>query len=115
MTDTRTWHEKWQAKERYQQYLQSDWWRWRRGIAILRAHGRCEKCQREDHLEVHHRNYERRGRERHEDLQVLCAVCHGDLMWEKRPEWIRTAPPVWDGPTHIGEIVPYIFEWMVGR
>ena len=29
-------------------------------------------------LDVHHLTYERLGREKDEDLRVLCRACHGD-------------------------------------
>jgi hypothetical protein len=40
------------------------------------AHYRCERCGAKRTLEVHHRTYERLGRERDADLEVLCGDCH---------------------------------------
>jgi hypothetical protein len=37
---------------------------------------RCERCEGKRDLEVHHRTYERLGREWDQDLEVLCCRCH---------------------------------------
>ena len=53
-----------------------DW----RGIVcpriIRRAGGRCERCKRFGHLEIHHLTYERLGHELDSDLEALCDICH---------------------------------------
>jgi 5-methylcytosine-specific restriction endonuclease McrA len=64
--------------ERYQRYLRSPEWASTRAAAIRRAGGKCQKCGDASGLEVHHLNYDRLGRERHEDLIVLCGDCHPD-------------------------------------
>jgi len=64
------------AKARYQSFLGSDHWRELREAKILDSDGKCEKCGRRSQLHVHHKTYERRGRERLDDLQVLCENCH---------------------------------------
>jgi hypothetical protein len=60
----------------YVDYLESpEWWNVR--MCALHAAGwRCEVCNTDDELVVHHRAYERRGEEVLEDLTVLCRDCH---------------------------------------
>ena len=60
----------------YSEYLKTDGWQTRRGRALERAENRCQVCNSEDRLEVHHRTYERLGHERAADLIVLCRNCH---------------------------------------
>ena len=61
----------------YREYLRSPEWRRTRGAALHRANFRCmlDVTHSED-LEVHHRTYERLGRELATDLVVLCRSCH---------------------------------------
>jgi hypothetical protein len=40
------------------------------------ARYRCQRCQARQDLQVHHKTYERLGRERDDDLEVLCDSCH---------------------------------------
>ncbi len=63
-------------RHNYHRYLRSRGWLKRRGEAVARAHGHCERCGSNVRLEVHHRTYARVGRERPEDLEVLCRRCH---------------------------------------
>ena len=85
-------------QERYQEYLRSAARRRTREAAIERAGGRCEKCRKTKwsvRLEVHHLTYKRLGKEKPEDLQVLCKDCHSGadidrkvenvLKWEQGP------------------------------
>lgn len=60
----------------YREYLQSAEWKTRRALAIETAGGRCQLCNAPGPLHVHHRTYERVGREHPGDLTVLCAPCH---------------------------------------
>ena len=65
--------------EAYGLYLQSPAWRARAAAALRRAGYRCMICNADrwfTRLEVHHRTYERLGRESPEDLIVLCRHCH---------------------------------------
>lgn len=70
-------------KERYDAYIVSDVWREKRGPALERAEHRCQVCNADRHLDVHHRTYERLGDERPGDLTVLCRSCH-ELFHEHR-------------------------------
>lgn len=60
----------------YQEYLRTPEWAEQRRRAIERAEGRCQGCNADSHLEVHHRTYDNRGEEEAGDLTVLCAACH---------------------------------------
>ena len=61
----------------YPDYLQTDHWRATRHRKLMRAGWTCQRCQKSNvRLDVHHLTYVRRGREREEDLIVLCRTCH---------------------------------------
>ena len=64
----------------YPVYLQTDEWQKRRQQHIAWAGARCQVCNASQDdcavLNVHHRTYKRRGRERASDLIVLCSDCH---------------------------------------
>ena len=60
----------------YQEYLQSPEWREQRENALRLARHRCQPCNTRHQLEVHHRTYDRVGRERLDDLTVLCRPHH---------------------------------------
>ena len=83
----------------YADYIRSPQWRETRRGALHRAFHRCQICNGESFLEVHHRDYTRLGHEWAEDLTVLCAACHkrnheaierhgerddGELFWKMR-------------------------------
>jgi 5-methylcytosine-specific restriction endonuclease McrA len=67
----------------YADYLSTPYWRRKREGALARAGGRCQVCNSSARLEVHHRDYARRGYEDAADLIVLCSGCH-DLFHEQR-------------------------------
>jgi len=60
----------------YAEYLRTPQWHAKRHAAIARANYKCQKCYTQDHLQVHHKTYERRGHEEPGDLMVLCDKCH---------------------------------------
>ena len=60
----------------YSQYLKSKHWQFTRQRALLRAGSCCQLCEADEHLNVHHLTYERRGRESEADIIVLCFSCH---------------------------------------
>lgn len=66
----------------YAVYIQSAAWKRFRERAIRSRGGHCEKCPATHPLEVHHLTYERLGRERLSDVQVLCEF-HHSLVDEK--------------------------------
>lgn len=64
----------------YEQYLQSTTWRVLRRLALEKADYRCQLCNKNESLEVHHRTYDRCwGNERLEDLTALCSACHKEF------------------------------------
>ena len=78
-------------KEEYKQYLGTREWKERRKNAIGRAYGKCQLCNSEYRLEVHHRTYERVGKERDDDLTVLCHDCHRRFTKYNRKNKIKEA------------------------
>jgi len=69
---------------RYEEYILSKEWYIKRQVIIIEHGGKCKLCGRENELQVHHRNYERLGHERKEDVMVLCVRCHNDLHYALR-------------------------------
>jgi 5-methylcytosine-specific restriction endonuclease McrA len=67
---------KYLTSEQYRDYIASLAWKNRADQARRRVGYRCQLCNRKGELHVHHRTYERLGREMDEDLIVLCATCH---------------------------------------
>jgi 5-methylcytosine-specific restriction endonuclease McrA len=63
-------------KQQYREYLKSAHWHEVRAEALRRAEYRCQVCNADKVLNVHHRTYERIGNERQADLVVLCVKCH---------------------------------------
>lgn len=60
----------------YEAYLRSPRWREVRNTILARDKGLCQKCKLARATEVHHRRYDRLGRERPDDLVSLCRRCH---------------------------------------
>lgn len=60
----------------YEEYLASEGWQKKRQKIMDRADGTCEDCGRRDATQVHHKTYERLGRERMGDLIAVCGGCH---------------------------------------
>ena len=68
----------WQYKSvrNYQEYLQTKHWKKVRKAALRRAEYRCQLCNSDKRLNVHHRTYENLGHEKECDVFVLCWKCH---------------------------------------
>jgi hypothetical protein len=64
------------SRDFYLAYLQTGSWRITRNRALKLVCYRCERCGSGRSLEVHHKSYERLGREWDQDLEVLCSDCH---------------------------------------
>jgi 5-methylcytosine-specific restriction endonuclease McrA len=64
------------ATEYREVYLRSEHWLRTRHAALKRADHRCQVCNGDQALDVHHRTYERLGAELPGDLTVLCRDCH---------------------------------------
>lgn len=60
----------------YKAYLGSKRWAGKRKRRLRRDNKTCQTCGETMGLEVHHRTYERVGRERLSDLVTLCSWCH---------------------------------------
>jgi len=60
----------------YEKYLETSHWKHKRKMALERARYRCQVCNSNMYLNVHHRTYENLGNEQLEDLTVLCRDCH---------------------------------------
>lgn len=60
----------------YEDYMQTPEWNALRIKAINKAGGRCQLCNYDKGLHVHHRYYCRRGTETLDALTVLCGPCH---------------------------------------
>jgi 5-methylcytosine-specific restriction endonuclease McrA len=67
----------------YAKYLLTTQWTKKRQAALRRAGSRCQICNAEKRLDVHHRTYDRLGAEVAADLIVLCRACH-KLFHQKR-------------------------------
>lgn len=60
----------------YLEYLKTEHWKQVRNMALAQAGNRCQLCNNDRSLQVHHRTYERVGHEDLKDLTVLCGKCH---------------------------------------
>jgi len=75
-----------QKPPNYEKYIESV--RWRNISDAMKKHANytCARCNtRTTVLEVHHKNYDRLGKERMSDLEVLCIPCH-NIADRKRVE-----------------------------
>ena len=63
-------------KQLYDEYMNSAEWKRRRKIVIDESGGRCEGCNRELPLQVHHITYEHFMNELRHELTALCEECH---------------------------------------
>lgn len=71
------------TKMPYREYLYTKHWKVTREAKLHAVSHRCQVCNSPKSLNVHHRTYERLGREKLEDLTVLCKECH-ELFHEHR-------------------------------
>lgn len=63
-------------KTKYKKYLQSKKWKDKRNKVLERDRHACRVCNSSNRLNVHHRTYERLGKEYLNDLTTLCEDCH---------------------------------------
>ena len=71
------------SREFYLAYLNSPAWRATRNRALRLANWTCQQCGGKRDLQVHHRSYERLGREWDQDLEVVCDDCHREVHIER--------------------------------
>ena len=66
------------TRREYQKYLQSSHWKdiRRRYRESKLFDGQCYACSSTERLQLHHKSYNRLGRERLTDLIYLCDECH---------------------------------------
>jgi hypothetical protein len=60
----------------YNEYLQTEHWKNKSYKCKQLAGFKCQKCNSNKNLQVHHLTYERRGEEQTTDLMCLCDICH---------------------------------------
>ena|SRR6266566_2089291 len=72
------WDWKWMPDgvAKYHAYLRSPEWQALRYAVLQRSGGWCERCRGRRAVDVHHRTYARKYRERLRDLVHLCRDCH---------------------------------------
>ncbi len=73
------------ARDDYPAYLRTDHWQKLRKAVLKRDGDRCSLCNAADGLHVHHRSYDRLGRESLDDLTTLCDRCHGTFHGSRSP------------------------------
>lgn len=73
----------------YGQYVVSDAWRWFRADWMRRHGTYCKRCGRAG-LDLHHVSYARLGRERDDDVVLLCRQCHEAFHMENGVRLSRT-------------------------
>jgi hypothetical protein len=78
------------SKEYLERFMRPDW-QVLRARLLQQAQYTCQRCgfaTNAKGLQLHHKNYDRLGHERDEDLIVLCLECHAKADTERR---VRTA------------------------
>lgn len=60
----------------YEDYLKTDYWQRVRKEVLRYAKYRCQTCNADAPLDVHHRTYDSRGEETTGDVVALCRDCH---------------------------------------
>jgi hypothetical protein len=60
----------------YTEYMQSKKWAGRKRRLFNKRGYACEMCGAHGPVEVHHKNYDRLGKELDEDLLIVCKECH---------------------------------------
>lgn len=74
----------------YSAYLSGDHWQTIRDRLIAVRGARCEICDANEPLNLHHRTYERFGRELDDDLILLCLACHDGV--HQQAQIVATQP-----------------------
>jgi phage terminase large subunit GpA-like protein len=60
----------------YRQYMQSEQWARVKAAYYARHRQQCRACGSKQHIDLHHRSYDRMGYETDRDLVPLCESCH---------------------------------------
>lgn len=77
-------------REKYSAVITSKRWRQLRERFMSQHDSKCRRCgwqktnwDKSRTLDLHHRTYERIGKERDEDLELICSVCHAKADKER--------------------------------
>lgn len=83
-------------KDRYAEYLKTDYWNAVTTAVKAKAQYRCQVCNSPHDLQAHHRSYEHRGKELEhlEDMTCLCRRCHSIFHGALQTSDIKEKPPV---------------------
>jgi len=73
-------------KKEYEEYRNSEHWKYVRGLILERDNKECKFCGSDDKLNVHHIRYDNLGKERLGDLITLCERCHTNFHEPKLDE-----------------------------
>lgn len=76
------------SKDRYAEYLKTDYWKEVTSAVKKRAGWKCQVCNSPHDLQAHHRTYDNRGNELDhlDDLICMCRRCHGVFHGQIEPE-----------------------------
>lgn len=77
-------------KQRYDEYLETDEWKVRRELVILRSQGICEGCRRNRASQVHHTTYQNVGEEFLFELVAVCRDCHDRYHKKVMPQFLAS-------------------------
>jgi hypothetical protein len=78
----------------YQRYLRCKHWLITRRLVLERANSRCEICRECHASEVHHKTYQRVGRENLDDLLAVCERCH-KIQHSDGPHLLKPSSHFW--------------------
>lgn len=77
----------------YEQHLRSPYWQNLKAKVIQMRGYECERCGLTSGLDLHHKNYDRLGRERVEDVELVCREnCHPEADDERKTMIIIKQP-----------------------
>jgi len=100
----------WRA--RYEKRIRSAQWRNMKADLIRLRGDKCERCSLRKPLELHHRTYERLGRELMSDLLLLCSNCHKIADEERAAEGhARSAAALYEAGLDTYATKKYGEEW----
>jgi 5-methylcytosine-specific restriction endonuclease McrA len=91
-------------RQRYARYLESEAWKQRRQLVMLRAQGICEGCRMAQAVDVHHLTYGDAGDEFLFQLVALCRKCHARWHQPEPPGYVPPATPAKPSPAQSGAV-----------
>ena len=89
----------------YDSYIKSQVWLERRNKYFQTHEKRCYMCGSTQNIQLHHKTYERVGREPDDDLEPLCAECH-----KKVHEFVESLQYLKDGIQQGIESIKHEYE-----